>query len=444
VYDSHGLWGYEGPYGPGDFSVLTGNPSCPAPMWNLTDNYEWTYTRFTYKDLGYSELMDFVQTLNSMNLTGSATKAYLTQMLDVNQFMAYYVLDGWAETWDHSIHNQELYKRLSDNKWAWLPWDADAMFGEAYGFKNSDIYLTETVVKNYFTSNFQAEINSTYQLLQASVLSVSSLNALMDEIVIEFNITEANASNAWAPWWQDFTSCESDIRAFFKRRENYVSQQVGYFSGDVSATMAVATCPQKPNVIRTYNVFTSEPGPTTAPIVLYDQPTHTVSVVWNSGNPQGFPINSYYLVYSTTPSGPFTTVPVTPASAGSGQLTVSVREQQSYYFSVISANALGNSTASGVTSILIPVNPPTATPTATPTVKAPTTPSSKTPSQTPAGTPTVVIPTNNTDSSLDTGSGSFWTLPVIIGIAVAGVVVVIIIIVVIVVVVAKTKGTEIV
>jgi len=207
--------------------------------------------------------------------------------------------------------------------------------------------------------------------------------------------------------------------------------------------MAVATCPQKPNVIRSYNVFTSEPGPTTAPIVLYDQPTHTVSVVWNSGNPQGFPINYYYLVSSTTPSGPFTTVPVTPASAGSGQLTVSVREQQSYYFSVISANALGNSTASGVTSILIPVNPPTAPP----TVKAPTTPSSKTPSQTPsqtpAGTPTVVIPTNNTDSSLDTGSGSFWTLPVIIGIAVAGVVV-IIIIVVIVVVVAKAKATEIV
>ncbi len=96
------------------------------------DDYRRHYEKETNEDLGYDDLMEFIETINltSADALGPA----LLQILDVASYLKYYAVIVATSNVDFTTHNYYLIHDLEDDMWEVVPWDMDHTFGISGAF----------------------------------------------------------------------------------------------------------------------------------------------------------------------------------------------------------------------------------------------------------------------------------------------------------------------
>jgi len=360
VFKVHGS-PWEGPFGAGNFRSIGTNPNCP--QWNQMDVWDATYSRQTYKFADVSQIDTLIRRVNTNGLPA----ATFNNTVDFNAFLGYFLLDSYGSSWDHSLHNQLVHRRLSDGVWEWLPWDADSMFGERCGrdgWQTNECPLwsnDETAVKEQFWRLFQPQIRSGMQILLATVLKPANLQALLNSIDSDMDLNVFRLSDRFAPFSQNQPGCKTNLGKFFTERATQYRNSIGAFSGtqaQADAALATLACPSKPTLTKVYNQHTSVPGPSLAPLISYVLPSLYVNLTWNRPNPNGFTITTYK-VQRQTNGAAWTTV-ASPMPLNStildGFASLPIDLGNNYSFRIIATNSAGDGVPSLPRSLSIPLN----------------------------------------------------------------------------------------
>lgn len=190
------------------------------------ERYEITYGRKTYRSSrDHKVLIDAIRKINSLNTQSESAcsvlfvsvqfvcgfrsqlssstdgcpadaRAWIIDNFDLKMMFAYIVVQSYAGEWDNLFHNQFMYRRESDGKWSWVPWDADSLWIANSRTTNSLYSGTSEndyhVMKNAVILCFKNEINQVYLEFMDTFLSIANMNTLLDDITSKWNRTEAN------------------------------------------------------------------------------------------------------------------------------------------------------------------------------------------------------------------------------------------------------------
>ena len=178
----------EGPYGVGNCQKL--DPKLPS--WSARRRYEWTYGIQMHSWIGGR---DFEQLINGLWIargdTHAAPKPNLTTLrpwlaanFDVDATLTYIAIRNWSSPFDNATHNYFVWRR-HDGRWAMLPWDLDAEFGNT----SQSIYWDEQTnpqpdtlrgpqwIKDSFLKAFRAEYKQKLWILNNSLLLGSTFSS---------------------------------------------------------------------------------------------------------------------------------------------------------------------------------------------------------------------------------------------------------------------------
>jgi len=178
----------------------------------------------------------------------------------VNLILNYIVVLGWAGTWDQIFHNQVLYRRETDKKWTFHPWDADGLYARPV---DSDLYAGDTsqphLLRRAIIQNFKDELNQRYRLFQATVHSKASMQTAIRWANQRYDRQQA-LNEGYGRIQQNLDSCVNAISGFSNARWDFVNQRLGAYAGNAAQELRQVTCPSKPTVVIQYLNFSGLPG----------------------------------------------------------------------------------------------------------------------------------------------------------------------------------------
>eukprot|EP01126_Amoeba_proteus_P002110 TRINITY_DN10663_c0_g1_i7.p1 TRINITY_DN10663_c0_g1~~TRINITY_DN10663_c0_g1_i7.p1 ORF type:complete len:591 (-),score=108.54 TRINITY_DN10663_c0_g1_i7:250-2022(-) len=289
----------EGPFGMADFRIL--EPHC---NYSADTRYTYTYKLENGKNWGMDMALRDLIVENSVIKNKSHPVGWLESVLDVDLMLNYHTLINFAGTWDQTIQNQFIYRRIPDNKWFFILWDCDGYY-EAYP---PDVPLNlgalDSLQPHYLRNNIlqylQSEWNDRMRLLIATVFSPSHLTKLFKQILEEFNMTEATypPESGWSGSY--LAQCLSDQKSWITNRVNFVNSQLGtwqeHHDEDPWSVLSTIRCPDTRNITRTYvNQFKWFPGmPPSFTLLIED--SSVLSFVWSPPNSWSDPITGYEIV----------------------------------------------------------------------------------------------------------------------------------------------------
>ncbi len=180
----------EGPYGPGDASLL---PAIP-PWWTPRQRYEWTYPLQNHDWKGEYYFQQMLEGLWAARGDSSsnpkpniaATRKYLEEHFDVDKMLTYIAVLNWMGPWDDSTQNHFLWQQ-ANGKWCMLPWDLDALMagdkvsnsiynGEVNDPSNN--FRGPNYIKDSFIKAFRPELKERFHLLIHTLLHPDSIAAM--------------------------------------------------------------------------------------------------------------------------------------------------------------------------------------------------------------------------------------------------------------------------
>ena len=187
----------EGPYGRGDERLLLA-----AGGWTTLQRYEWTYILQNHGWKGMVPFKTMIEGLwsargdsfSAPNPNIPNLRTYLDTILDVDTELTSMAILNWSCPWDDTTQNHFLWRR-ANGRWAHVPWDFDAFFGngDTTG-TNSWIYLGEVGTPpagilgnnsrgpNFFKDSvlkaYRAEYNERLWLLNNTYLHPTNLQTL--------------------------------------------------------------------------------------------------------------------------------------------------------------------------------------------------------------------------------------------------------------------------
>jgi len=287
----------EAAYSIGDFRPI--NAQC---SWTPTTRYEYTYSRKTYDSWGTSTRLSQLITQNAA-LTSSNGATWLSANIELNWMLSFHATINFAGTWDNTFQNQWFLIGLNDNKLYQGIWDADRLFGEASGPTQrldagvsgyQTMYLRNSIIQYIFP-----QLQSRMRLLVATIFSDATFTPIWNDIVAEFNETEANACAGG--WTVNFATCRNTIQSFFPARRNYVDSSWGKWANIEKSNAANAlktlTCPTVPTLTRVQTVYTGAPGEIINPGVV-SKTFSKLEINWTIPVSWGVPITGYKITYT--------------------------------------------------------------------------------------------------------------------------------------------------
>lgn len=90
------------------------------------DAYEKSYEKETNEELGYEDIIEFVELVNLTSDEKFADE--ISQVLDVESFLSYYAIVVLTSHFDSASHNVYLVHDLTTGLWELIPWDLDYTF----------------------------------------------------------------------------------------------------------------------------------------------------------------------------------------------------------------------------------------------------------------------------------------------------------------------------
>lgn len=356
-----GGYGCEGPEGPANEEYLWPIESCESTGLNYStyERTKRTYDLETHKSWGgwdnIVNLTDMLQGPNTLDFSEAnpVAQAWFRSNFDVNLMLNYITLVNWGGAWDELMGNHMIYQRITDGKWTMAPWDMDSYFGQTQpcedptcsiylGEKGAPVGIYQTpgghnVLKDRFIKTFRNELNERFILLSRNVLSVENVNKIVAKTEKIINRTEYSMSGIGSPY---NPGCESGITSWHAQRHAYVTSSLSAVSVPVDTKLNI--CPDKPAITSVHTTILAAPGqpnkpsnPTTSAVA------NTVSLIWDSPNPNGSPITSYTLEKRTT--GDYTVVYSGPNKSYSDS---GLDSSTTYFYRLKATNAQGSSTYS--------------------------------------------------------------------------------------------------
>jgi len=283
LFKATGLFGDEGPFGTGDWRKLSSHCG-----YDVLTRYAYTYERKTNDWANSQMIKDCIDNINDNILTenwnSDQRRQWIKDNVDLNLMLNYIVIINYAGTWDQVIHNQIIYRRQTDGKFSWHPWDADALWN---GRIEADLYAGDTtqtqLMRRAVIKNFKRELEDRFRIFQATLHSKSQMKALLDGINAQYDRNQAN--EGYGKVTQDLQECYNHMSDHFNKRWDWVNSQLGKFPGDAQAEMKRLTCPDKPEVNRIYTRKSTSypPGPPLAFSLVTSVP-NVVTLSWYMPN----------------------------------------------------------------------------------------------------------------------------------------------------------------
>jgi PKD repeat protein len=148
---------------------------------------------------------------------------------------------NWSVPFDDMFQNHFLYQRRSDGRWLLIPWDLDLNFGGWKG-ANSSLYVGEqndpdnrsgwwNYLKDGFLKAYRPEFDARLLELTNTLLLPANINALVDGVLGQANVTEASQAPAGVA-----CSFSGDASAF----KNFASARHADVNSRLSAVLANA------------------------------------------------------------------------------------------------------------------------------------------------------------------------------------------------------------
>jgi len=205
----------------------------------------------------------------------------------------YIVILNWAGTWDHIFHNAVLYRRETDQKWTFHPWDADGLY-TSRSPQEGDVYAGDTsqphLLRRAIIRNFKEELKQRYRLFQATIHSKNTMTSTINWANALYDRNQA--AEGFGKVTQNLTACVSSMRSYSNVRWDLITQRFGTYSGDANAEFARVTCPSKPDIVTQFLNYSALPG---APIdfQVIRRSSTSVEVRWFPPNTFGNTIVAY-------------------------------------------------------------------------------------------------------------------------------------------------------
>ncbi len=178
----------EGPYGRGDGSLLPAR----LPYWTPLARYEWTYPIQDHDWKGGTFFQNLIEgmwqargdTSTATNPKVPALRAFFLEHFDVDKMLTYHAVLNWMCPWDDTTQNHFFWQQ-ANGLWTMLPWDMDAMFGDAGASifagevgDRSNNFRGPNFFKDSFIKAFRQELKERNFLLVNTLLHPDNLAAL--------------------------------------------------------------------------------------------------------------------------------------------------------------------------------------------------------------------------------------------------------------------------
>ena len=180
----------EGPYGPGDESLL---PAIP-PWWTPLQRYEWTYPIQNHSWKGEYYFQRLLAGLwaargdspSRPNPNLPALRKFLEENFDVDKMLTFIAILNWMGPWDDTTQNHFMWQQ-TNGKWCMLPWDCDAFMTAdkvSYSIYTGEVgdpsnnFRGPNYIKDSFIKAFRPELKERYHLLINTLLHPDNITAL--------------------------------------------------------------------------------------------------------------------------------------------------------------------------------------------------------------------------------------------------------------------------
>jgi hypothetical protein len=198
------------------------------------DYYE-KYEKKTNEDEPWDDLIDFIETLNTV----SDEDFYGTfiAFFDFDEWLRYYAVLNTLNDGDSYSKNYYLYHSHDDNLWKVIPWDKDLTWGARTPF-NPGVFWMHPLVQNanaygnmlaYRVLSQPMFKNLYATTLYEHVTELAPLGAVYAAINATHTEVEANGEVDVRKWyWEEnerFRDCDAEIRAFAEGRYDFILER---------------------------------------------------------------------------------------------------------------------------------------------------------------------------------------------------------------------------
>ncbi len=192
--------------------------------------YAVSYNKITNPASGYSNLIQFIQLVNST----PATQLYstLAPIFDIEGFIEYLALMMAISDDSFSCHNYFLYCDLTTGKWSWLADDLDSTFGHLGVFEQNVVVFSSLlhgednrlIEKLHDIPHFRRRyIERTLELLSED-LSPAAFEPAIDST---FALMHEDGRLDWRKWgWEDpawVDGAAAEVKGYIPGRQSYVA-----------------------------------------------------------------------------------------------------------------------------------------------------------------------------------------------------------------------------
>lgn len=205
----------------------------------------------------FKTVVDYVQ---SMDVTQAAVYDEVESMIDVNNFIDYYLAEIFYDDTDWPHNNLKVWRAKENGKWRWILYDTDFGFNNSnnntlnyvYGkndpstivFKN---LMNNSSFKEKFISRFAIHLSSTFEPNRVNYIMDSLANAIVDEM--PYHKQRWGQSN-------NFTGEINKMKNFGNVRSKKMMEFLGsrFFGSTASRTININS-----NIDQAQYLFNSEP-----------------------------------------------------------------------------------------------------------------------------------------------------------------------------------------
>jgi spore coat protein H len=189
--------------------------------------YRNSYEKETNKELGYKDLVQFIELIN--RTPDEAFAEQITQVLDVEAFLAYYAVDVLIGNIDSIIHNFYLVHDLESDLWELIPWDLDATFSEvdaAIDIGSKDVLRRRMLAVPAFRATYCQNLTEYMDTIFADEVMYPKVDALYAQIALD-------VQRDWRKLgWESsasFTAARDQLKGFITARKAFLRSEMATF-----------------------------------------------------------------------------------------------------------------------------------------------------------------------------------------------------------------------